>query len=256
MNWKDYVLEQAKDEKANISVLMADAKTGQELFAYDKDRKVVSASTIKVAIMLCALDEVMLGTTALDEELLVKDSVILDDSQVFEYGAEHMTLDGLIKWMIITSDNTATNTLINYLTMEKINTYCKWLGLTSTRVERIMLDFDAIEQGRNNFTSAADQCIMFRALYKRSIITPELCDYAMDVLLGQRCKDDFTRYIPENLKLAHKTGGLDCLNHDSGIFFLDNIDYYLGVFVTDAPDDIYAKRVIGRISKRIYDEFK
>lgn len=119
-----------------------------------------------------------------------------------------------------------------------------------------MLDFAAIDQGRNNYTSAREQCRMYELLLRRAILTPALCDYAMEVLLSQRSTSDFLRYIPYLLKLAHKTGGLDFLNHDAGLFFLENACYYLGVFVQEAPDDLYCKRLIGRISKAVYAFYK
>ena len=97
---------------------------------------------------------------------------------------------------------------------------------------------------------------MLLKLLHKSILTPELCEYAMDVLLGRRWKDDLMRYIPDNVKVAHKTGSLDNLDHDSALFYLENINFYLGVFVWDAPSNKHAQGLIGRIGKRVYDEFK
>ena len=141
-----------------------------------------------------------------------------------------MPLRDLLRWMIIVSDNTATNALIRLLTMERINDFCARMGWKDSKVERLMLDFDAVKAGKNNYTSALDQFRMFRAIYQKSILTPELCDLAMDMLLGQRDCGDFLRYIPGPVKVAHKTGGLDFLEHDSGLFFLGKATLYLGVF--------------------------
>ena len=256
MDWKEYVLAQTAETPAQVAVLMVNADTGEEMLALRKDERVVSASTIKVAIMLTVLDAVQKGEISLKQEICIPEEFILDDSSVFEYGEQKMTLDAMIKWMIILSDNTATNTLIRLMGMERINHYCLSIGLKASRVERVMLDFDAVEKGFNNYTSAQDQCDMFLKILHKEVLTPELCEYAMDVLLSQRWKDDLTRYIPDNVKIAHKTGSLDNLDHDCGVFFLKDIRLYLGVFVWDAPDNKHAQRLIGRIGKRVYDEFK
>lgn len=256
MDWKNNVLQQAEGSPAQVAILMVNADTGEEMLALRKDERVVSASTIKVAIMLSVLDAVQKGELTLQQELFISDEYILDDSSVFEYGAQPMTIDALIKWMIILSDNTATNALIRLMGMERINAYCTSIGLKNSRVERVMLDFAAVERGLNNYTSAQDQCDMLLKLYHKSILTPVLCEYAMDVLLGQRWKDDLMRYIPDNVKVAHKTGSLDNLDHDSALFYLENIRFYLGVFVWDAPSNKHAQGLIGRIGKRVYDEFK
>ena len=256
MDWKQYVQQQTADENAQVTLLMVNADTGETMIETRKDERVVSASTIKVAIMLAVLDAVQKGELTLDQEIFVPEEYILDDSSVFEYGAQSMSIDSLVKWMVILSDNTATNTLIRLMGMERINDYCVSIGLKNTRVERVMLDFAAVERGLNNYTSAQDQCDMFLHIYHKRILNAQLCEYAMDVLLGQRWKDDLMRYIPDNVKVAHKTGSLDNLDHDSALFFLDGIRYYLGVFVWDAPSNNYAQRIIGRIGKHVYDEFK
>ena len=110
-----------------------------------------------------------------------------------------LTLDELLRWMIITSDNTATNALIRRLTMERVNAFCQEQGWGSTRLERCMLDYAAIDAGRNNYTSARDQCAMFRGIYREEVLSPGMCGHAMEILLAQRCKDDFFRYIPHKI---------------------------------------------------------
>ena len=67
-----------------------------------------------------------------------------------------------------------------------------------------MLDWDAIAAGRNNYTSPADQCRVYRLLYRGEILTPELRETAMDFLRRQRHMDGLMRYIPDNITVAHK----------------------------------------------------
>lgn len=169
-----------------VSVLWKDMDADQELYAFAPDREMVSASTIKVLILLAALERVRQGRETLDGLVEVPASLILEDTTVYEYGSTTDTLDHLLRWMIILSDNTATNVLIHRLGMEEINAYGRSIGLRLSRVERVMLDFAAIEQGRNNYTSAREQCRMYELLLRRSILTPALCNYAMEVLLSQR----------------------------------------------------------------------
>ena len=49
---------------------------------------------------------------------------------------------------------------------------------------------------------------------------------------------------------------LDGFYHDSGLFFLGKATLYLGVFVTDAPDDAHGSRLIAAAARRIYDQFR
>ena len=61
MSWKQDVLELVQTSPANVTLLLADADSGKELLSFNRDRRFVSASTIKTAILLCALEAVQKG---------------------------------------------------------------------------------------------------------------------------------------------------------------------------------------------------
>lgn len=230
---------------------------GEEpLFDLGGKTRVVSASTIKTPILCTALEQVREGKLSLEQPVKVDREVILEDSEFFDLGPGTFPLWELLYWMIVTSDNTCTNVLIDLLGMDTINAWCAAHGLENSRVERKMLDWKAIEEGRNNYTSPWDQYKLFAALYCREILTPELCGVAWDILLRQRSTDQFLRYISDDVQVAHKTGGLDYLNHDCGIFCLPEHPYYLGVFVSNTPKIEGDSRVVGQLSRLAYDYMK
>ncbi len=242
--------------QAFVSFLVENLKTGEVLIAHKEDIPVVSASIIKVPVLITALEQIQKGKLKKTSLIQVCESAILEDTEVFEYKEGQYTLDELLVWMIINSDNTAANCLIDLLTKERINQTCRNLSLKNTRLERKMLNFEAVKWGYNNYTSAQDMGLVYRALYNKSILTPDLCDYAISILLRQRHKQNSMRYICDEVKIAHKTGELDFLNHDAGIFYLKEADYYFGAFVWDAPDHVYGMRWIGRVSKLVYEYYR
>lgn len=253
---KEAVQKEIDEAAARVCVLAARADTGEVLLDIDAGNPVSSASTIKVPILLAALEEVRLGRLSLRQALPVRAEVILDDSEVFEYGPCTMALDDLLYWMIVSSDNTATNVLIDLLGYETVNAYLTALGCTETVLARRMLDFAALAAGHDNLTSARDQFLFYRALAGETILTPALCRHALRHLLRQRSFDKLTRYAAEDIPFAHKTGGLPGVAHDAGVFFLPERPLYVGVFVTGAPEDgRYAKRLIGRIGRLILDTY-
>lgn len=246
--------------EARISLLVHDLAEEKDLISVDSERRVVSASTIKTAIMLAAFRLVLEGKLNLSQTVRVPEEEVLGDTLVFDAGTRECSLEEMITWMIVNSDNTAANVLIDLVGTEEVNGFCASLGLESTSLQRKMLDEAAVRSGRNNYTSASDQLLIFSALHRESILTPELCGLAKSILLRQRDCTMALRYLcPESVSFAHKTGGLDGLRHDAGIFYLPGQTYYFGCFVTDwmeeSDENPMAERLIGVLSKAVYEYF-
>ena len=160
-----YLKEEIAAFPGKASILVAEVESGRVLWALEPDTQVVSASTIKVPVLLSALEEVRQGRLSLGQTLDLPAEVLLEDSKVFEYGPTSRSLWELLYWMIVESDNTATNRVISTVGYDAINAYARdVLGLRHTVCQRQMLDWDAIAAGRNNYTSAADQFALYRKL--------------------------------------------------------------------------------------------
>lgn len=63
--------------------------------------------------------------------------------------------------MIIHSDNTATNLMIDRLGMDRVNRYLKEHGYKDTTLRRKMMDFDAAKKGAENMTTVRDVGLLF-----------------------------------------------------------------------------------------------
>ena len=178
----------------------------------------------------------------------------MDDTEIFENGEGYYTINELINWMIIESDNTATNVLLKHFGMENINNYIvNVLKVKSTYLQRYMLDEKAIENGLNNYISQKDMLDIFSLLFNKKILNDESCDKAINILYNQRCQDQIMRYIYEPVKFAHKTGSLDFLSHDIGVMNINNKIFYIGISIYNSSDKKGNKRLIGNIGRKIYD---
>jgi beta-lactamase class A len=243
------------DTTGDICVLWQGIGAATPLFAYNDDRRITAASTIKVAIMAALLEDVRVGKRALSDLLFVPQSAITDDTEVFDTGERDASLIELITWMIVSSDNTATNVLIDAMGMDAINAYCESIGLKDTLLQRRMLDFEARERGLDNYTSPRDQYVLFDKLCRTEILDGRLCADALGILKKQRSGDLLRRYIWEDATAAHKTGGLDYLCHDAGVFFLPHATYFLGVFLEGSALKDGDRRLAGRISRAVFDYY-
>lgn len=255
------VKSEIREFPGKTAVLYREYPKGQPETVLDLlgDEPVISASTIKVPIMMALFSKVREEKGSLQEKILVKGEEILSDSRVFEYGERMASLYELAVWMIVNSDNTATNVLISYLGMERLNSYFHKLGLRHTRLERKMLDFQAVKEGKNNFISPVDFCRCMELLKSR-----EKEDFyaalALSILKRNRDPEALCRYLYEDVKAAHKTGGLDGIEHDAGFLEAGETFYFLGVFVSEfegtEEKSREAQKLIGRISRIIFESQK
>lgn len=246
---------------AKTALYCVDLTTGTPIAAIRENTQVVSASTIKVPIVCCALQDVMEGKLSLGQKLIISPGDFCGDTRVFEpeYRQDGASLEEMLYWMIVSSDNTAANTVISLLGFAHINRYFRSLGLIQTRLRRKMLDHQAIAQGRDNYTSPTELYRVFSMLYHGRILNGPLCSVALDFLTRCRFTDGLQRYIPDPVAVAHKPGGLDHLCHDAGIFLLKDRPYYLGIFTWDGPaldGEPQQNRLIGQLSRMIYDAVK
>lgn len=82
-------------------------------------------------------------------------------------------------------------------------------------------------------------------------MTNEFCDLALSILYKQKVNNQINKYI-KNIKFAHKTGSLEYLNSDVGIFELNKQIYFIGISVYDTPEKNGDRENVGRLSEIIY----
>lgn len=249
------IIDILNKKNENIDVLVKNITEKIEIFEYNKDDIFVSASIIKIPIMLSILNEVAKDNIKLNTIIKIKEEDILSDNECLKYGVLEYKIDDLITWSITKSCNSSTNILIKYLGFEKINKYCKEIGLNNTKLERYMDDEEAIKNGKNNYTTLEDMCKCFELMLNKEILTYDICNVALNYLYNQKINNQLPRYL-NNVKFAHKTGGLDYLNSDVGIFELNGQIYFIGISVYNTPKIEGDRKIVGKLSKMVYKYLK
>lgn len=201
-------------------------------YATDQE-PLVSASLIKLPIMVEVYEQLRAGTL------------------------EHDRVYPLLSAMITVSDNAAANELIALLGggeeaagMEAVNAWCRRQGWTATRLNRLML----AENGLQNYTDAGECAQLLAAIYQGSCVSPEASAEMLALLLAQEVNDRLPALLPEGTPVAHKTGDLPGLSlGDVGIVYSPAGDYLLCVVGNDLPDDDAARQAIAVLSRTVYD---
>ncbi|KOS64221.1 serine hydrolase [Lysinibacillus agricola] len=250
---KQTITEILQNAPYKVHMFVKDCKTEQFFISEKLEDAFSSASLIKVPILLAVLNYLESNNKSIEQEIKIAPEEWGDFSVISEQHLEQCTIYELLVWMIIKSDNTATNVLIDFLGMEALNQYFRQIGLLQTTIQRKMMDFERLAKDLDNTTSARDMALLFSRIYRKDLLSSAFSELTLDILSRQRVHESLKRYLVDDVKLAHKTGGLDTVDHDVGIVYNNSRDYLIGVFVTEVTNNDDARQLIGRLSKVVYD---
>lgn len=249
---KEYIAAQ----KGSVAVVIKGLRSGEEI-NINENLLFPAASTIKLAIMSALLEQAAAGALQLEHRIELTEAMKTggDGSLQNMESGRRFTLDELLDWMIIVSDNTAANIFIDLLGMENINHTIKSVGLRDTSLQRRMMDFKAAAEGRENIITAKDLAKLLEWIYKGQLISQQDSLKMLEILKRQQVKGRLDLYLPGDVVIAHKAGDLDRVEHDAGIVYLENNEYILCVLTKNVESNEMGRTIIGRISRLVYEAF-
>ena len=258
--------ELAKNE-GTFAVAFKDLQTGDTLFINARET-FHAASTMKTPVMIEVYKQAHEGVWSLADSVDVKNefkSIVdgslysldsTDDSEheLYKMVGKKRTVADLTYDMIIVSSNLATNLVIEYVDAKKVTQTMRDLGAKDIQVLRGVEDSKAYEQGLNNTTTAFDLMLIFEHLAKGELVSKEACDDMIRILLDQKFKEIIPAKLPEDVKIAHKTGSITGVRHDSGIVFLpDGRKYVLVLLSKEMKKADAGIESMATVSRMIYD---
>lgn len=223
--------------------------------SFKADEVVSSASVIKLAIMVEAMRRIRDGDISPEMEFELYDEQRTPGSGVMRYlhRGVRLTLEDLLYLMIIVSDNTATNILIDLLGTDPVNFTLKSLGFTKSALQRKMYDWEKIECGLDNVCTAGETAEMLARMARGELLGGEWDEKMVTILGHQQDTDRLGLFLPEQVKLANKTGARDGIVHDCGIVTAGDLRYSIAVFTTGVRSRGEAILAIARISRAVFD---
>lgn len=254
--WKKEIKKIISQVEGSVCINFYDLNKNN-VFSINGDKKVLSASMIKLLILAELMKKISENKFSLSDTIMIADSMKTGGDGVLKElnTGHHFTLKELATLMIVVSDNQATNILIDFLGMENINQLGKELRLKKTFLGRKMMDIEARKKGYDNYTCADDISLLLKLIYQEKLINKEASQLMLDILLRQQQGERLQRYLPSDIKIAHKCGDLDNLENDGGIIWLGDRAYIL-VVLTNGMPNLQCKQTIGKISKFIYDKME
>lgn len=203
-------------------------------FGWREDERVRTASTIKLPIMAAVFAKVRSGEARWNETIELRDSDKVSGSGVLHelsHGVK-LPLRDLVRLMIVVSDNTATNLVLDRISADAVNEFLDMLGLKRTRsLRKVRGDgtelkaasgwskAGLLEENRRfglGVSTSREMVELLALLDQGKVVSPEDSSEMLAILERQQYKDGIGRKLAQ-YRVASKSGALDALRSDAGI---------------------------------------
>ena len=249
-NWLQAMKDKRLQQPIQLSVF-CQSLLEKEAFV-DNERCMPSASLIKIPIMIQAFRQVAEGRISFDTLLPLHQPV---DGGSFGEKTEGtpVSIRELVQHMIVESDNTCTNMLIDLLSMDAINEEIFRQGMKQTILQRKMMDFAAAKKGRENKTTPVDMGQLLLRLARGKCLGEQKDRAMLQILSQQEDNCILPAQIPHTIRVDHKTGELDGLYHDCGIVWKENAPYVCCFMADGIHDEAQTISDLSYLARDIYD---
>jgi len=208
--------------------------------------------------MIEAVRQAAEGKLDLDRQIELADDQRVKGSGIVRYlhTGVSLTVKDLIWLMMIVSDNTATNMVMDIIGIDQVNATLRRMGCEKTTLQRKMYDWAAIERGMDNVCTARELTDLLAMIATGKVVGGEWDELMMDILHHQQDTGRLGMLLPDDVRLANKTGSHRDVYHDCGVVSTDSFSYAISVFCRAASSVGDARLAIARISKVVYDEVR
>ena len=254
--------------EGTVSLYAKNLDTGAT-FGIRESQRVRTASTIKLAILCSVFDAVARGQAKWTDPLTVTAKEQVSGSGVigseFSAGVQ-LPLSDVAHLMIVLSDNTATNMILERFTTDSVNAYLDRIGIHTTRsLRKISMSTGVSEAGKLpenrkygiGVSTPHDIVTILERLEAGEIVSQEASKEILAIL--KRCQDNTgIRRRAGDAPVANKTGALDALRADVGIVYSKGGRIAMAIYADDMPKPVWTpdnpgSLLIADVSKILVD---
>jgi beta-lactamase class A len=261
----------AAEHRGDVALFAENLKT-HETVAISPDTPVQTASVIKLAILYEALEQVRSGKAHFDDKIALSKAEQVPGSGVLLFFDTplSLTLKDVLTMMIVMSDNTATNLVIDHLGLENIDGRIAKLGLKDTYLYKkiftptpagMVMPADQKKFGLGK-TTAREMAGLMTKIVHCELAEPgsptraedaSLCEVALKMLHVQFYRSAIPRYLDgmpgaTSDSIANKTGSLDAVRNDVAAISTKNGMVIISAFTFNNKDHSWGAEQEGELT--------
>lgn len=202
--------------------------TGAE-YGLRADEPVRTASTIKLAILAETFHQVAQGKLKWDDEIVLTRDRKVGGSGVLSELSDNTKIDlrSAVNFMIVVSDNTGTNLVIDKVGADNVNDFMDSLGLPGIKSMRKIGgggDSKAGSDPQNKVfglgrATPREMVKLIEMMERGTLVSKQASADMIEILKRQQYKEGIGRALPDTIPSASKSGALDRLRSDVGIIY-------------------------------------
>jgi beta-lactamase class A len=236
-----------------LGVAIIDLKTGQR-FSHHGKVLFPQASAIKIPILIEMFRLREEGKLSFEDTVTLQTSELVGGSGVLQNrlknGPLKVTIEEIVREMIASSDNTATNWCIRRAGMANINQTTSKLGFLSTRLQRIMIDQAAASRNEENISTPEEMVEIAKLIYDGKAVSAKAS--AEMIAMMKLVKDDMRKGVPAEIEVASKVGELTGVRTETGIVYMKGRPFILAVMGTYLKEPLSP---VEEITRMVYEHF-
>lgn len=238
----------------------------QETWRLNADESFIAASVIKLPIMAAVFAAAAQGELRLGNCLTLKREDQVAGSGILQHLSPGMKLSvyDLLTLMIIQSDNTATNILIDRVGIEKVQETMQELGMADSVFYNKLMIVPVATPAKNTIT-ASDISGVLKTFATGQFVSLYACEQMIEILKKQQVQNGLPAYLPDEdsdlvgvspeWEVASKSGWVSGIHHDAGIFYVGNRTMIVTALSKDC-DPFKAPETLGKIGQKVFSYMK
>jgi beta-lactamase class A len=229
------VQERVGNFQGKVSLYAKNLDSGAS-YGLSAEQPTRTASTIKLAIMVECFAEAAEGKLKWTEPLTITKEEKVSGSGIAQDLSDggQLPLRDMVTLMIVLSDNTATNLLLNRIGGNAVNARMAQLGYEQIRVMQEGSKPENKKWGLGR-SSPREMVSLLEKIHRRELISRGASDEMFEILKKQRDHNGIGRDM-KNVTIASKSGALDALRSDVGIVYSKHGPIAMAITVDGMPE--------------------
>ncbi len=234
--------------KGKVSLFAKNLDTG-ETYGLNPDERVRTASTIKIAVMIEAFARVAEGKAKwTDEVVLTKEKKVSGSGILFELSdGLKLTLRDAVTLMMLVSDNTATNLVLDVLTTDAVNARMESLGFKQIKIMRKVGSGGESAAGKDpenkkyglGMATPREMVLVMEKLERGELVSPAASKEMIELMKREQDRNAIGRSLWD-IPMASKYGALDRLRSAIGILYTKKGRIAMAISCDDMPEIMWS----------------